>query len=250
MRRSLVSMFVLAWMSFSIQYRRTLLGPLWVLVAPSIFVVALGSLFGAIGQRTPKEFIPYLTVGVVIWSLIGGLIPKSATVFQRNRSHILNGSLALSEIIIQDVIVNFILFLHQIILIFIVIIYFQTPLEISLLLCLPALILIIVNCTWVTSVFGILGARFRDLAEIFQAVMRVAFLATPILWMPGERSGVFKYFTLYNPFYHFIEIFRAPLLGRPIEAVNWIIVVAITVIGVLLARYIHSRYARYVALWV
>ena len=34
-----------------------------------------------------------------------------------------------------------------------------------------------------------------------------------------------------NPFYHFIEIVRAPLLGNEIQALSWMIVLSVTVIG-------------------
>jgi len=250
LRRSLSAIFLLAWLTFSVKYRRTLLGPLWVLVGPALFVVVLGSLFGAIGDRHPSEFIPYLTVGLVLWTLIGGLVPRSATVFQRHRAHILQGSLGLDDIVLQDVAVTFLMFAHQLVLVVVVMMIYQVPLSTKTLLCLPGLALIIVNGYWVTRLFGVLGARYRDLSEVFQAVMRIAFLATPIIWMPGERGGVIDLFSLYNPFFHVIEVFRAPLLGRPIDPLSWLVVLAITLCGLWLARQTNSRFARYVSLWV
>jgi ABC-2 type transport system permease protein len=252
MRRPLKSVFLLAWLTFSVQYRRTFLGPLWVLVGPVMFVLILGTLFSAIGRHEPEVFIPHLTVGVVIWPLLGGLVPKSASVFQRNRSFILQGSLGLTEIVIQDLIVSLIIFAHQLIVVVAVMLLFRVPLSLATLLCLPGLVLILVNGYWVTHLFGILGARFRDLSEVFQAVMRIAFLATPIIWMPGQdgRGLIFGPFLTFNPFYHFIEIFRAPLLGRSVDPMNWFAVFAITICGLWLARVMHMKYARYVSLWV
>jgi ABC-2 type transport system permease protein/lipopolysaccharide transport system permease protein len=114
------------------------------------------------------------------------------------------------------------------------------------------LALFLANGVWVTQAFGILGARYRDLAEVFQALMRIAFLATPIIWMPGElgRGGVMGAFLTFNPFYHFIKVVRAPLLGNPVAPLSWIVVLSITVIGFIVARLIIGRYARLIPLWI
>ena len=122
----------------------------------------------------------------------------------------------------------------------------------SALLSLAGLAIIILNGIWVTRLFGILGARYRDLSEVFQAVMRIAFLATPIIWIPGAgmRGGVMGAFLIFNPFYHFIEIVRAPLLGTPIAAMSWGIVAAITSIGFGLSWLVSRRFAPLVPLWI
>ena len=112
--------------------------------------------------------------------------------------------------------------------------------------------LLIVNGILFTRIFGILGSRYRDLSEVIKAIMRIAFLATPIIWIPGGtgRGGVMEAFLNYNPFYHFLELVRAPLLGNPIELISWLVVLGFTLIGLLCERVITNRYARYVPLWV
>jgi homopolymeric O-antigen transport system permease protein len=250
MRRSLTSVLLLAWLTFSVQYRRTLLGPLWVIIGPALFVLVLGNLFGAIGARRPGEFIPFLAVGLILWTLIGGLIPRTASVFQRNRAHILQGSLGLHDIVVQDVIVSFLTFAHQLIIVIVVMAIYRVPVSAKTLLCVPGLALILANGLWTTSLFGVLGARYRDLTEVFAAVMRIAFLATPILWVPGQRGGLIGQFATYNPFTYFLEVVRAPLLGGPIEPLAWIVVGGITLVGFILAGYVNGRYAKYVSLWV
>ena len=83
--------------------------------------------------------------------------------------------------------------------------------------------------------------------------MRVAFLATPIIWMPGMgggRSKVMGAFLDFNPFYHFLELIRAPLLGNPIAPLSWIVVITITITGFTLAYYFYNRFAKNIPLWV
>ena len=57
-------------------------------------------------------------------------------------------------------------------------------------------------------------------------------------------------FLTFNPFYHFLELIRAPLLGNPIAPLSWLVVLSITVAGFALAHVFYQRFARLVPLWV
>ena len=242
----------LAQFHFLIRYRRTALGPVWLLVGPCIFIAFLGQLYAHIGAANPAIFIPHLAIGLVLWTLIAGFINQSATIYQRGRAQIMQAGLSLNHIVMVDVMSTVFQFLHQIIIIAVVLLIYKVPLGWSALLFVPGLALIIANGIWITQIFGILGARYRDLHQIFQAVMRIAFLATPIIWMPGAigRGGVIGHFLFYNPFYHFLEIARAPLLGNPVEPLSWMVVLSFTVVSFILARFMATRYGHLVPLWV
>ena len=105
---------------------------------------------------------------------------------------------------------------------------------------------------FVGFVFGILGVRYRDLVEMLNAVMRIAFLATPIIWIPDEgmQRGAMEAFLIYNPFYHFVEIIRAPLLGQSPALLSWSVVIGFTVAGFLAAWILKKRYAHVVPFWL
>ena len=78
-----------------------------------------------------------------------------------------------------------------------------------------------INGLWVTLLFGIIATRFRDIPPVVSSFMQLFFTMTPIIWTPdllaGGEPGSTKYvveqLAKLNPFYHFIEIFRAPLVG-------------------------------------
>lgn len=240
-----------AWFTFVVKYRKTSLGPFWLLVAPIIFITLLGALYSRVASVEPEVLVPHLATGFIVWTLIGGFVAQSTTVFQRNRAQILQGSMRLIDIVTVDVMMTVLQFLHQIIIIAAVFLFFGLTVGFYALLSLVGLALLIANGFWLTMAFGILGARYRDLTQIMIAIMRVAFLATPIIWMAtGPRGGVFGPFLLFNPFYHFLEIVRAPLLGNSIALSTWLIVLAITVGGFALTGYLRKRFAPLVPLWV
>jgi ABC-type polysaccharide/polyol phosphate export permease len=252
LRRSIARVTYLTLFQFLIRYRRTALGPLWLLVGPALFIIALGNLYAHLGVRDPSVFIPHLAIGLTTWTMISGFVTGSTTVFRRGRAQILQGSQSLDGIIGVDVATAVIVFVHQLPIVVAVFLFFGLPLHLAALESLAGLFLIVINGIWLSRFFGILGARYRDLTELVQAAMRMAFLATPIIWMPGEgmRGSTFGAVLVFNPFYHFLEVVRAPLLGQPVQMLSWIVVAGFAVGGTALTRLFFARYSRFVALWV
>ena len=53
-----------------------------------------------------------------------------------------------------------------------------------------------------------------------------------------------------NPFYHMVEIVRAPMLGRPPELEHWLVVLAILLVGWAITLFFYSAYRWRIAYWV
>jgi ABC-type polysaccharide/polyol phosphate export permease len=249
----LSSLLYITYFSFALQYRKTMVGPLWVVMGPTLFITTLGLLFAKIGNTPIEIFLPHLTVGVVTWTLMSGFVIGSTTVFRRAKAQIMQGGMSIVDIVTVDVFRTIVMFLHQVIIIFAVLYIHDVPFTLNSLLSLLGFLILVANGAWLTMLFGMLGARYRDLQEVITAVMRIAFLATPIIWMPfssGGRGGVMSAFLTYNPFYHFLEIVRAPLLGNPIAEGSWPVVLAITALGFLVTYLFYRRVGMRIALWV
>ena len=76
------------------------------------------------------------------------------------------------------------------------------------------LLLIGLNAVWVGLLLGLLCARFRDIPPMITNLVQVALFLTPIMWKK-EMLGRYEWTHAdLNPFHHFIEIVRAPLLGQ------------------------------------
>jgi ABC-type polysaccharide/polyol phosphate export permease len=54
----------------------------------------------------------------------------------------------------------------------------------------------------------------------------------------------------FNPFYHMVELVRAPILGQTIDPSTPLYLAVMTVGGWILAILTYRRYARYVPLWI
>jgi ABC-2 type transport system permease protein len=98
-------------------------------------------------------------------------------------------------------------------------------------------------------VLGLLSARFRDVPQIVTNAMQVAFFLTPIIWLPELLPGRALVLT-FNPFFHAVELVRAPLLGTAPPLRSWLAMLAATLAGSAVALAMYVRYRRRIAYWI
>jgi ABC-2 type transport system permease protein len=133
---------------------------------------------------------------------------------------------------------------------------FPRPLGWTSLLAIPALVVIVLNGTWVAILIGIIATRYRDIPPVTSSVVTLSFFMTPIVWNyqdlinkggPGaERARLAEL----NPFLHFVEILRRPMIGESFEIRHWLVTLAITVVGWVIALVVLRNYRARVSYWV
>ncbi len=123
------------------------------------------------------------------------------------------------------------------------------------LLALPAFALLMVNGMWMSLLFGIVSTRFRDVPPIIGSVMQLVFYVTPIVWQfqvlsnnphIGEKARIVEL----NPFLHYVEVLRGPLLGQPFDRTHWAVVIGCTVVGWLVTLAFFRNYRARISYWV
>ena len=246
----------LGWQDIKQRYRRSTLGPLWITIATGVMSLALGLLYSMLFQISVREFLPHVTVGFIVWGFISGCIKDGANVFIENEGLIKQLPSALSVHVYRLVWRQLLFFAHNMVIWLILVLMFRIPLGWNLLLFIPALALMVVNGVWVTMLFGIIATRFRDVAPLLEALVQLLFYVTPIVWTTktlreqgGEVAQRARIAEL-NPLYHYLEVVRAPLIGEPVAAYHWGIVLVGTVIGLFLAMLAMKQWRFRVPYWV
>ena len=239
----------LGWQDVMLRYRRSMIGPFWLTISMGIMVFALGFVYGGLFGMELKRYLPFLTIGFLVWGLITAALNEGCQTFIESEGIIRQIDLPLSMFPLRVIWRNLIIFLHNAVIYVVVVAVFDVVLDWSLLLIIPGLFLLLANALWSATLLGILSARFRDLPQIVASVLQVAFFITPIIWMP-EAATTRPLLIEANPFYHFIELMRAPMLGHAPTLTNWGVVLVITLLGwggtFLFYRRFHGR----IAYWV
>lgn len=246
----------LGWQDIKQRYRRSTLGPLWITVATGVMALALGLLYSMLFQLPLREFLPHVTVGLIIWNFISGCIKDGANVFIENEGLIKQLPSALSVHVYRLVWRQMIFLAHNLVIWVALVLVFRINLGWEVILAIPALVLLAVNGVWVTMLFGIIATRFRDVAPLLEALVQLLFYITPIVWTThtlreqggdvAERAKLAEI----NPLYHYLEIIRAPMIGQDIAGYHWWIVLGCTVAGLLITTVVMRQWRFRVSYWV
>lgn len=61
-----------------------MIGPFWITIATGVQAAAMGILYSALLDIPLDEFLPYVTVGLIVWNLISASILEGSEVFIAN----------------------------------------------------------------------------------------------------------------------------------------------------------------------
>lgn len=196
------------------RYRRSTLGPFWITLSTAIMISCIGFIFGTIFKAPLKEFLPFLTAGLITWSFITSTINEATHVFVSAEPIIKQLPIPLFSHVIRMVARNGYIFFHNIVIFPFVCLITGKEIGLEVLLFVPCFFLLIVNLLWVSLFLGTVCTRFRDLGQIVASLLQVAFYVTPIIWMPSLMPERFsKWILEINPFYQQLELIRCPLLS-------------------------------------
>lgn len=229
--RDLLSLFVKR--TITVQYKQTILGPLWWIIQPAFTVVMYMVVFGGIAG-IPTDGIPqplFYLGGIALWQYFADCLTKTSSTFVNNAG--IFGKVYFPRLImpLSNVISNLVRFGIQIGLFVIVYVYYaiigQAPSPNWYLLLFPLLVLVMGG---LALGFGIIVSsmttKYRDLSILFTFFVSLWMYATPIVYPLSQVKGkVVAGLDLYqimciNPVTPVIETFKYGALSAG-EFIGW-----------------------------
>lgn len=239
---------MLAWLEIKHRYRRSLLGPLWLTLSTALFIAGMGSLYGVLFGQSRAQYIHYLSVGLVVWLFIAGLINDACQTFIGAEGFVRQTRLPLSVHALRVVCRNVLVLLHNFVIVIAVSAYFRPAWDWGLLTVPAGILVIAVNGLAWSLLLGLTSARYRDIPQIIASLVQLLFFITPIFWRP-EMLTDHQWVAHWNPIFHLIEIVRAPVLGNAVPAESWGIAFAMTGAIWLIAFGLFARFRTRIAYW-
>ena len=231
--RDLLLLFVKR--TITVQYKQTILGPLWWVIQPAFTVIMYMVVFGGIAG-IPTDGIPqplFYLGGVAMWHYFSDCLGKASNTFVSNAG--LFGKVYFPRMImpLASVVSNLVRFGIQLGLFVLVYIYFaivgKAPTPNWYLLLFP---LLVVMMAGLALGFGIIissmTTKYRDLTILFSFVVQLWMYATPIVYPLTQVKDMHKVYlgipleTLMclNPVTPIIETFKHGALNAG-EFVGW-----------------------------
>lgn len=239
----------LGWSDFWIAHRRAILGPLWQIVQVGVWVVGLSVIFRQVLADSYADYLAYVALGVIFWNFMANSLTTGIQSFRQSAELIRNVNNPILIYPLRLLINNLSKFAFQFIVFFLVLPWTSVAPCAETMLVVPGLLLLMITVVWSTSLSALIGVRFRDAQFALQAVMRFLFFATPVFWLPSGL-GQREYFATLNPFTHYLEVVRAPLLGQAPSLTAWIVVTTITLVGAGITIILIGRFRREIVFWL
>ncbi len=231
------------------KYRRTVLGPWWITVSNGIFALIIGTVSGRFLGSDMTTYLPFFIVGMTIWSFFSSALSESCTTLVTSGGLIKATNLPLALYVMRMVQRNFIIFLHNSVIIPIVWLVYPWTLRLTALLSIIGIFDVYVCAACASLSIAIICARYRDVPPVIGAILQVLFFVSPIIWQPGQLRGGHEVL-VYNPIAHLLAVARDPLLGHYVPMESWIAATLTVVVSVAIAAAIYVRYRNRVVYWV
>jgi ABC-2 type transport system permease protein len=246
----------LAATAVKLRYKRSILGPFWITITTATFIVIISYLYTGFITADFRHYLLNLGLGWIIWHFFADSVLQGAQTFQHGAGVLRGTSIEKFFLVQKTVLTNLIIFGHNLPIALVLLIAAGPRVSGVTLMVIPAFILILLSAVGASTLFGFLCARYRDLYPTLQAIMRVLFFITPILWSPdfmktnSARNSVRRLFVDFNPLAHYVDIWRKPLMGEYPAVSSWAVTLGCTMMILSLAFVAFARYRRKVIFWV
>lgn len=218
--RDLIQLFVKR--NIVVQYKQTILGPLWYIIQPILTVIMNMVVFGGIAKMS-TDGVPqalFYLAGNVCWFYFSDCLNQTSNTFRTNQN--MFGKVYFPRLVvpIATVLSNLLRFGIQLILFVVIYLYFLlNGSDIHLTWAIVLIPLFIVMLAGLGLGFGILVSsmttKYRDLSILFTFIVQLWMYATPIVYPISMVSeGTLRTLIMANPMTSIIEAFKFATLGQ------------------------------------
>jgi ABC-type polysaccharide/polyol phosphate export permease len=240
----------LGWNDIAKQYRRSIIGPVWITLNTALFIVAFGLLGSQLFRMPIEEYLPYFCAGQILFSFLSALINEGCQSYISADAFLKQSPYPKFAFVLRVVWRNTLLLAHNMVVVFVVLAWAGYLAKVTWLAFVAALALTLVCATLVVAIFGALATRFRDIPMIVSSIMQISFFVTPVMWRPDQLTERAKWLVRLNPLAGFLEILRAPLLGGQASNQAWATVFGMLVLLLFLFALLYRFARRRIVYWL
>jgi homopolymeric O-antigen transport system permease protein len=240
----------LGWQEVKRRYRRTVFGPFWATLSISAFIGGMVFIWAPLFKTDVSSYLPFLSAGLVAWTFATALISEGCGTYTASIGLITQLNFPYTVLNFMVVWRNIIVFFHNVVIVVIVVIALKVRISWQTLLLFPGIIIVAVNGAWMTILFGMVSARFRDVPPLVGNIIQILLFMTPIFWFSSQLGPGAQPIVTYNFMFHLVEVMRAPMLGAAPSLLSYAITIAGAIIGWVVTFDLYARFRRRIPYWL
>jgi homopolymeric O-antigen transport system permease protein len=233
----------------TVRYKQTVLGALWAILQPTMYMVVFSLFFGRLA-KIPSDGLPYpifLYAGLLPWTLFASSVGQSANSVIGSSSLITKVYFPRLIIPLASVGSALVDFAVASSVLFILMLYYAIMPGVGL-LWLPILIAgTVMTALGIGMLIAALNVSYRDFRYLVPFTIQLWLFLTPVIYPVSLVPPRWQWLLLLNPMTGLIGGYRAALLGRPMPwealAVSLILGAAAFIAGALYFRATERTFA-------
>ena len=211
-------------LSLTQQYKKTLLGSIWLLITPLLSIVVWLVLNYA-GVYQPGEttipFAGYILLSTSLWTLFNTFFLNLGTSATESGPMFLEAPFDMEIKLSEKALYTFVNFGIPLALNIVVLLFLGVRFSWSALLFLPALFPLMLLGFSIGTFFSLIEVVFNDVFLAAQRAMGVLMFLTPVVYTEKVDSAFLQSIIKYNPLTYLISVPRNLLIGAEVEHLNF-----------------------------
>ena len=227
---------------FKKKYYKSVLGVLWTLLYPLLFMVIKTIIFSTLFSRDIQNFPVYMLSGWLVFNFFSDATNQGMYAIVSNGELIKKIYLPPYIFCMSTTTLALINSLISMLSLFIIMAATGTPFKLTLLLIPFLLIMVYFFALGISLVLSVMGAYFRDLFYLFGIALMAWFFLTPIFYPIEIVPETYRFFWDYNPLLHYVNIMRDLVLGGILpDSVTIIYALFYSVLAMILGIIMYSK---------
>lgn len=197
------------------RFRRSYLGIVWAILNPLLLTLLLTVVMSFVFKSQPMSYAVYVFCGLVVWEVITNCGYNGCDQYMKAERYIKQFKHPMLIYALRTTIVAMIYMMFgQIGLLAWIAIANPSHLIMTAIFILPAMMTLCFIALPVSLLCGMVNTKFRDFSQLLKLIFQAVWYASPIFISADVllRSRHLYVLVTYNPIYHLLQLFRAPML--------------------------------------
>lgn len=199
---------------FKQKYIGTSLGQFWFFLSPVLMIAIYTIIFSDIMSlklsfaQNDFSYSTYLIPGILAWTSFSTIVSTLTNSFEKKANLMKKISIPMYVFQASTLVVELVMFFIAIFLAILFLLVTNEPVSFTFFWLIPVMVLQIIFAFGFGVILSLFTPFFKDLKVAVPIILRLWFWVTPIVYMKELIIDRFPYILLYNPMFHFIEIYH------------------------------------------
>lgn len=239
--------YILAWRDIKVKYKQTFIGLAWSLLRPILTATIFTLVFNRVAKLDAPENVPYILLvfaGMLPWTFFSNALAESSNSLITNTSLITKVYFPRMIIPISTVISGLLDFAITLIMLFVLMVFYQVSPSWQILLLPFFIFLAFVSALGLGLYITALNVKYRDFRYIIPFVVQFGLYITPVGFSSDVVSPEWRLLYSINPMVGVVDGFRWSLLGLPLYLPGVAMSIAVTIIFIVLGIWYFRKTER------